>query len=231
MTAAGHTTSRPRRRWLIPTALIALAFVPISAGSARLVELAGGTAVLPDPPRSAAAPIPLAIHIVSVTVFALVGAFQFMPGTRGLRPHWHRITGRIAAPAGLVAAVSGLWLTSVITEADGGLLTLFRSAAGIGMAGALVLGVVAVLHRDIRRHRAWMVRAYAIGLGAGTQVFTNTVWLLVAGTPDKTGFALSMAAGWVINLAVAEWLIRRRPPRRGPVRPRSVPTVPAEQVR
>lgn len=140
-----------------------------------------------------------------------MGAFQFVPGTRGRRPRWHRTTGRLAAPAGLVAALSGLWLTLVITEADGGLLTAFRSAAGIGMAGAIALGIAAAVHRDFRRHRAWMLRGYAIGLGAGTQVFTAAFWFLIAGEPGRTGEALVMGAGWLINLAVAEWLIRRRP--------------------
>src|SRR5215813_7764862 len=30
-------------------------------------------------------------------------------------------------------------------------------------------------------HRAWMTRGYAIGLGAGTQVFTQLPWLLFIG--------------------------------------------------
>ena len=41
------------------------------------------------------------------------------------------------------------------------------------MAACLVLGVAAIRRRDIAAHRAWMIRAYAIGLAAGTQVFTE----------------------------------------------------------
>ncbi|MGY1723351.1 DUF2306 domain-containing protein [Blastococcus sp. SYSU DS0533] len=215
MTAAAPTTSR--RQWLVPAGLVALALVPLLAGALRLVELSGGAAVL-EPPRSAGAPVPLAVHIVSALVFTVVGAFQFVPGTRGRRPRWHRVTGRIVAPAGLVAAVSGLWLTVVTTGADGGLLTALRAAAGAGMAVALVLGVAAIVRRDVRRHRAWMLRGYALGLGAGTQVFTAGLGAAVVGAPGPTTEALLMGAGWAVNLAVAEWLIRRRPSRRrGPV--------------
>jgi uncharacterized membrane protein len=216
MTEAVRTT--PRRQWLVPAALIALALVPLLAGGARLVELSGGAALLPEAPRSAAAPVPLVVHIVSALVFTVVGAFQFVPGTRGRRPRWHRVTGRVAAPAGFVAALSGLWLTAVITGADGGLLTAFRAAAGAGMAVALALGIVAVLRRDIRRHRAWMLRGYALGLGAGTQVFTAGFWLAFGGgEAGPTTEALLMGAGWLINLVVAEWLIRRPARRRRPV--------------
>jgi len=206
----GRPASHRRRQWPVPAALIALALVPVAAGAARLVELSGGAAVLPEPPHSVAAPVPLVALIVSAVVFSVVGAFQFVRGPRRPRPRWHRTTGRLVAPAGLVAALSGLWLTFVITGADSGLMTAFRTAAGIAMAASIVLGVAAVVRRDFRRHRAWMMRGYAIGLGAGTQAFTAALWLLVAGEPGETTAALLMGAGWGINLAVAEWLIRRR---------------------
>jgi hypothetical protein len=37
---------------------------------------------------------------------------------------------------------------------------------------------------------------------------------LVSGKPNELSRALLMGAAWVINLAVAEWAIRRRPARR-----------------
>lgn len=217
MTSAALRPARPRRPWVVPAALIALALVPVLAGGARLVELSGGAAVIPEAPRAAAAPAPLLVHIVSAIVFTVAGAVQFVPGTRGPRPRWHRVTGRIAAPAGLVAALSGLWLTLLITDADGGLLTTFRAAAGAGMAAAIVLGVRGVLRGDLRQHRAWMVRGYALGLGAGTQVLTGGFGRLVVPEPGPVAEALMMGAGWAINLAVAEWAIRR-PDRARPVR-------------
>jgi hypothetical protein len=78
------------------------------------------------------------------------------------------------------------------------------------MVVSIVLGYAAILRRDILQHRAWMMRGYAIGLGAGTQVLTGMVGELVFGTPNELGNALLMGAGWVINLAVAEWIIRKR---------------------
>ena len=85
----------------------------------------------------------------------------------------------------------------------------------------------AMRFKDMGIWREWtweqvfdIVRAYAIGLGAATQVFTGIVEFLVVGRPDAFSHALSMGAGWLLNLAVAEWLIRRRSTRRshtGPV--------------
>ena len=53
-----------------------------------------------------------------------------------------------------------------------------------------------------------MTRAYALALGAGTQVFTLGVGPALFG-PGEAHHDLSLGAAWVINLAVAEYVIRR----------------------
>ena len=64
------------------------------------------------------------------------------------------------------------------------------------MAACLVLGVRAARARDLRAHRAWMIRAYAIGLAAGTQVLTEGVGTALFGTGEVRG-DLAKGAGWV----------------------------------
>ena len=54
-----------------------------------------------------------------------------------------------------------------------------------------------------------MARAYALALGAGTQVFTQGVGNGVFGVSDLST-ALGLGAGWGINLAIVEYVIRRR---------------------
>jgi hypothetical protein len=62
-----------------------------------------------------------------------------------------------------------------------------------------------------REHRAWMIRAYALAVAAGTQAFTQGIGEGIFGASDlSTG--LSVSSGWVINAAVAEWVIRRPEP-------------------
>jgi hypothetical protein len=112
-------------------------------------------------------------------------------------------------------AGSALWLT-LFYEAQpgtGDLLYVLRLVFGSAMAACLVLGITAVRRRDIRAHRAWMMRAYAIGLAAGTQAFTEGIGGAVFGTGELR-MDLARGAGWVINLAVAELAIRRSAPRR-----------------
>jgi hypothetical protein len=93
---------------------------------------------------------------------------------------------------------------------DGELLYALRLLFGSAMVVSIVLGFTTIRRGDVIRHRAWMMRAYAIGLGAGTQVLTLLAGELIAGPPGEFSRALLMGAAWVINLAVAEWIIRKR---------------------
>ena len=52
-----------------------------------------------------------------------------------------------------------------------------------------------------------MIRAYAIGQGAGTQALILLPITLISGAPLGLRRDVLMIAAWIINLAVAEWII------------------------
>lgn len=195
----------------MPAALILLVSVPMAAGTVRLTQLIGGAAITPGNARFFASPAPIVIHIVCAGIYSLLGAFQFVPGFRARRPRWHRVAGRLVVVSGLAVAFSGMWMTLFypLPEHDGELLAVFRYVASSAIAGSIVLGLIAVRRRDFAGHRAWMIRGYAIALGAGTQVLTTLPWLLIVGEqPSRFPRALLLGAGWLINIVFAEWRIR-----------------------
>jgi uncharacterized membrane protein len=198
--------------WLIPAALVALSLVPAIAGTVRLAELAGRAAITPANARFFASPLPVLLHIPAVVAYSILGAFQFSNTLRRRRRGWHRAAGRILVPCGLVAALSGLWMANFYPwpEGDGVLVYIERLVFGTAMVASIVLAVNAIRRRDFASHGRWMTRAYAIGLGAGTQVLTHLPWfILVGGKPGELPRGVMMGAGWVINVAVAEWIIRK----------------------
>jgi len=199
--------------WLVPTGLFVLGALPVLAGALRLGQLSGTADVMPANPRFAAMPLPLVLHIVGATAFALLGPLQFAAGFRRRSPRWHRLAGRLLAPCGLLVGLSALWMTLFYArpEGTGPLLYAARLVFGSPMVVSIVVGVAAVLRRDLKRHRAWMIRGYALGLGAATQMLTLMVGEIIAGPPTEVTHDVLMAAGWVINLAIAEWAIHRRP--------------------
>jgi uncharacterized membrane protein len=203
-------TSSAKINWLAPLGLIALSVVPVAAGAIRLLELGTGAPVRSDSARFFAAPLPFALHIICAVLFSVLGAFQFAAGLRQRYPHLHRFSGRVMVPCGLVVAFSALWMTQFYPSImfDGTVLYVIRLLVAAAMATFLCLGVAAIRNRDFSRHRAWMMRGYALGLGAGTQVLTHIPWFMFPGIQGELARTLCMSAGWTINLAVTEWFVR-----------------------
>ncbi len=206
--------TRSRRDWWIPASLLALTFVPSAAGAARLVDLSSGRTE--ENARFLDLPLPILVHIFGATTFCILGAFQFMPSLRRRRPRWHRMSGRVLVPAGVAAALSGMWMAAFadLPVYDNTALMWMRLFFGSIMVAGLVLGLRAILRRDIRTHQRWMARSYAVAQGAGTQALILGPMVLLSqaqgvGQPGGNLKAAAMGAAWAINLVVAEWLVRR----------------------
>lgn len=202
-----------RSEWMIPAALIALSLVPSIAGTVRLAELARGAEITAENARFFAAPLPIALHVSSAVIFSMLGAFQFSDEFRRRYRSWHRRAGRALLASGLLAALSGLWMTQWYPwpAGDGWLVYAERMVFGVAMLTCILISIDAIRRRSFAAHGDWMIRAYAIGLGAGTQVFTHLPWfLLVDHWPGEIPRAIFMGAGWLINVVVAEQVILRR---------------------
>jgi uncharacterized membrane protein len=174
----------PPRRRLLWTAVIFLSVIGVAAAARRIVVLVPvlTAGYHPAPATSnprlaqlratddifASHPVLTLMHIIPGLLFMLLGLFQFNKTVRNKHPRWHRINGRIFLICGYTVGVSAL-VMSVAMPAIGGVnqavaTTLF----GILFLIALTRGFRHILHREIPRHREWMIRAYAIGLAVAT---------------------------------------------------------------
>ena len=205
------TSGKTQTPWWVPVGLILLSIIPLTAGAFRINQLMSGAEITTANARFFASPSPVVIHIISATVYALLGAFQFVSRLwqRGLK--WHRWVGRLLLPFGLLVGFSGLWMTLFYPYPEGAsdLLYGLRLFFGSGMVLSIILGFISIRKRDVNQHQAWMTRAYAIGMGAGTQALTGMAGALIFGKVNEFENALLMGTAWVINLAIAEWSIRK----------------------
>ena len=87
----------------MPVSLVALSAIPLGAGTLRMIQLAGGPAVIPADHRFADFPLPVLVHIVGATTYALIGILQFLPRFR--RRH---LTGTVV-PAGCWPSPACWW--------------------------------------------------------------------------------------------------------------------------
>lgn len=202
-----------RYGWLVPAGLIFLSLVPAIFGTIRLAELARGAEITPDNARFFGSPLPAVLHILAVIPYSFIGAFQFYTAFRRRNRRWHRAAGKVLVGLGFVVALTGLWMAHFYPwpAGDGVGVYVERLIVGTAMIAFLLLAIRAILRRDYTTHGQWMTRAYAVGLGAATQVFTHLPWFIFAeGKPGETGRTVMMGAGWVINWLIAEWIIYRK---------------------
>lgn len=85
-----------------------------------------------------------------------------------------------------------------------GLLDAARGVFGLALIAVLVLGVAAARARDMLRHWAWMIRAYAIGMGQGTVALVMFPIYLITGEP-----VIGLASDVVV---VGMWLLNSTAP-------------------
>lgn len=197
-----------RRNWLVPASLIVLSVVPVVAGIYRIFTLLGDGSVNQDMERYFPFRISITVHVLSTTIFSMLGALQFSSDLR--RGHWHAKAGKLVWASGCVAAVSGIWLTFVFPpgQHDGSALFAIRLIVATTTLFSLIAGLFAALQQNFEKHAAWMIRGYALGMGAGTQVFTHIPLILFPEMASELARTLCMSAGWGINLLVAERIIR-----------------------
>ncbi len=201
---------RTPRVWPVPAALLSFALLLIVTSSMRVFEIAGGPIETADNARFLVMPLQIYLHGGGGIVYLILGAFQFSQPLRARFPKWHRWSGRVAVLAGAIAALSALWMTETFPETPTGNpheVYGLRILFGLGWLSFLALGLKSALQRDIANHRAWMMRAYAIGVGGSTTALLLAPWFLAYGAPSPKVFALATGGAWVINLIVVQRIL------------------------
>ena len=123
-----------------------------------------------------------------------------------------RIPKKTIKTARMMSVRCRIWMTLAYVippELQGRLLFWVRLAVGSGMAMALILAIRAIRGGNVLRHQAWMLRAYALGQGAGTQVlFLLPPQLFLGEAVTGMPRDLLMTAAWAANVLIAESVLR-----------------------
>ncbi len=201
------------RRSMIPIAVpVVLYFfsgLTILISVARVVQIAID-AVPDDSLRLMATPASHLTHVVGGALFGIIGPLQFGRVLARRYGWWHRVLGRVFVVSGAVLSISSLTLLWHFPDTHPPLVNYGRLVFGIGLGIALIQAMRTIYARDIPAHRNWMIRAYAIGMGA-TLVSVAFVPIYVAtGVPPMGLFADVLFIGlWAACVVFAEMLIRR----------------------
>ncbi len=191
--------------------VIALAFctcIPVLTALVQVFQIPTGT-YPEDSARLAIAPISWFAHVLAGAAFGITGPVQFVRALRHRFGALHRVSGRIFVVSGAILGFSGLSLVAQVASQRTPLADIARGVFGLALLIALTLSMAAIRNRDLLRHRAWAIRAYAIGMGLGTVALVFFPIFIITGQPP-IGFTadLIFVVSWVMTVAFAELIIR-----------------------
>lgn len=155
-------------------------------------------------------------HVLCSSLALLLGPWQFFGGLRRRWPTLHRLMGRVYLGLGVLpGGIAGLYMS------------LHAFGGGVSHVGFALLAAVwlytgwrafaSARERDFASHRAWMIRNFALALGAVT-LRAQLGAGFALGWRFQDFYPFLAWTSWVPNLLVAEWIIATG--RRGAIIPR-----------
>lgn len=201
--------------WIAIAVLIAVVLVFASLRAVTDLPLLLG-AEHPDPDafeaRYVAAPWLAYLHIVPGVVYLLGAPLQLWRRFRERHIRVHRLVGRIILPAGIVSGMFALAF-GVPFSFGGAFQSLATAVFGSWFLVSLLVAFAAIRSGNVRVHRRWMIRAFAVGLGVGTIRLWIGLFVSLTDITIVDTFALGFWLGLGTNVLLGElWLWWRGDP-------------------
>jgi uncharacterized membrane protein len=206
-----ETKETPMFRFLSrPVPLVMVLFfatsIPILTAIVKIIQVPAGL-LHDESPRLAVAPLSMWLHAVSGFVFALLGPIQFARALKARFGGLHKVLGRLFVIAGVGMGLSGLSLLIRVDSVATPLLDWARAFFGAALIVALVFAVRAALGRNIVQHRAWIIRAYALGVGGPTVGLVMFPIYLAGGPVIGLVADIVFVGWWLVTIGIGEFVI------------------------
>lgn len=194
---------------IIPAALLLANFLPILLALVQAVQIPVGG--LPeDSQRLTATPLMHFLHVAGGATFGILGPIQFGLGLAHKYGFLHRLFGRLFVASGAFISLTSLTLLFTFPEAYSVAISSARLIFGIALGAALIIAVQAIRNGKIIHHRNWMIRAYAIGMGAtAVSMIFFPVYLVTGEAPTGVIADAMFCGAWIGCILFAEYLVRR----------------------
>ncbi len=198
-----------RRSVYIPITLYVFTSLTIGFALVQAVQIV--TQSLPeDSIRLSSMPISHFAHVVGGATFGIIGPLQFGRVLAGRYGRLHRIMGRVFVFCGFALSLSSISLLLRFWGDAPLLVSTGRLIFAIALAVALTLGMTTIFSKDIQRHKRWMIRAYAIGMGATVvSVVFIPIYAITGEPPMGLASDILFIGSWAVAVGIAEIIVRR----------------------
>lgn len=185
-----------------------LTAIPVLNSLVLVFQIPSGT-YAEDSAHLAVAPITWFAHVLAGVAFGITGPVQFVRALRHRFGALHRVSGRIFVLSGAIIGFSGLSILVQVTSQRTPVADIARGLFGVALLVALALAMAAIRNRDFLRHRAWAIRAYAIGMGLGTVALVFfPIYIITGQAPTGLTSDILFVGSWLLTIAFAEVFIR-----------------------
>ncbi|GAA1809488.1 DUF2306 domain-containing protein [Agromyces neolithicus] len=229
MTAPTHPPGRART-WKARIPSIVLIVLAIGIAAYAVPRYLTGN---PDDSAVPLGPDPM-LHYLVLTAHAapaglalILGPFQFITPLRTRFPRAHRVTGRIYMICIALGAMAGLVAATI--SVDGFSAQIAFYLLNLAWLYSLAQGFRHIRRGEVRLHRVWMIRNYALTFSAVTLRIFLVIGLMLRPTLGVEFTEIYSASVWAsifVNAVAAEYFIvtrivtpalrRRRPQPSGP---------------
>lgn len=159
------------------------------------------------------------LHIAPGVVYLLGAPLQLSRRFRTRHYGVHRRLGRVLLSCAIVAGLFALLFG--VPHAWGGAPEAAATVLfGSWFLACLGLAFRAIRSKNVRQHRRWMIRAFAVGIGIGTiriwvGIFEGVEQAVSGGTspatPDPVMFGIAFWLAFTMHVVLGEWWLRRAP--------------------
>ncbi len=193
---------------VVPAALFFGTLLTIVLALVQAVQIPLG-ALPEDSLRLSTAPVWHFMHVLGGATFGILGPIQFSRVLMRKYGLLHRVMGRVFVAAGAMISLSSLSLLWHFPDTYSVAISSGRLLFGIALGVALAIAMQAIRKRDFIRHRNWVIRAYAIGMGATavTMVFFP-IYLITGEAPMGLASDIAFLGSWIACVVFAEGLVR-----------------------
>jgi uncharacterized membrane protein len=145
-------------------------------------------------------------HALAGAIALALGPWQFRRGILLRRRALHRILGRVYVGAAVVAGIAGMYMAWFAY--GGAIARLGFGGLGLATLFTTAQAFAAIKRRDIRSHREWMLRSYALLFAAVTLRIELPLLITYFEGEFLPAYRAVAWSCWVPNLLWAEWYVR-----------------------
>jgi uncharacterized membrane protein len=148
-------------------------------------------------------------HVFTSMLVLLAGLTQFSRVLQSNYPRLHRSIGYVyVIDVLMVTGPAGLLMSFY---ANGGISSRIAFVSlSLGWMYFTAMAVYKAIHKDFRAHQIFMIRSYALTLSAITLRCWKVILAHYTDIPPMDRYRIIAWLGWLLNILVAEWIIRNR---------------------